>query len=146
MTTAIKQEKTKEEEIKFKGRFISATGKRKSATALTRLYEKGTGKIMVNGQEANDYFPANLIPVINQPLKLSGRVNDYNFSIIIKGGGKSGQAEAARHGISQALLKLDKELRLALRTKDMLTRDSRKKERKKPGLKRARRAPQWAKR
>lgn len=136
-----------EEEAKFKGRFIGAVGKRKTAVAQVRLYEKGNGTIIINGKKLGELFPTALHKsVISQPLKQTGRLKDYDFSIIVRGGGKNGQAEAIRHGISRALVSFDKELKPILKVKDLLTRDSRKKERKKPGLKKARRAPQWSKR
>lgn len=143
----MKIEKTdKTEEVKFKGKYISATGRRKTAVAMVRLYEKGSGIIIVNGKKVIDYFSADLLTIVNQPMKLTGRIKDFDFSILVRGGGKRGQAEAIRHGIACALVKIDKELRPSLKTKGMLTRDSRKKERKKPGLKKARKAPQWSKR
>ncbi|MFA6393771.1 MAG: 30S ribosomal protein S9 [Patescibacteria group bacterium] len=138
-----------EEKVKndiFKGRYIAAIGRRKRAIAQTRLYEKGKGIIMVNGMKATDYFPAGLMMTVNQPLKLTGRNKDFDFSILTSGGGKSGQSEAVRLGISRALIKFDPELRPALKAKGYLTRDAREVERKKPGLKKARRAPQWSKR
>lgn len=136
----------KSEEHKFKGKFIAATGKRKTAAAQVRLYKSGSGIIVVNGMKASQYFPANLVAVLNQPLKIAGLSKDLDFSVVVNGGGKSGQADAAKLGISKALLEHSEELRAALKAKDLLTRDSRKKERKKPGLKKARKAPQWSKR
>lgn len=131
----------------FKGKFINTIGRRKTSTARIRLYGNGEGLISVNGFPANEYFKEeDLFVIINQPLKLSGLIKDFNISINIRGGGKKGQAEAARHGISRALLAVNPELRLLFKTKGWITRDARKKERKKPGLKKARRAPQWAKR
>lgn len=137
----------KTEEAKFKGRYINAVGKRKTSVAQVRLYDNGSGIIIVNGKKLNDLFPATTQKtIINQPLKQIGRLKDFDLSIVVSGGGKSGQAEAIRHGISRALIGFEKELKPVLKAKDLLTRDSRRKERKKPGLKKARRAPQWAKR
>lgn len=136
-----------EEPIKFKGKFIKAIGRRKSSIAQVRLYKNGAGNIIINNRKINNFFP--LIThrsIISQPLKLAGHLKDFDFSILVKGGGKNGQAEAIRHGISRALIAAEKEFKPILKAKDLLTRDSRKKERKKPGLKKARRAPQWAKR
>jgi len=142
----IKEQKI-EEPIKFKGKFIPALGKRKTAVAQVRLYKNGKGVIVINQQKINQYFPVVLFrTVINQPLKLTGHLRDLNFSILVKGGGKKAQAEAIRHGIVRALIEFDKELKPGLKAKGWLTRDARKKERKKPGLKKARRAPQWSKR
>lgn len=138
--------KKTEEAVKLKGKFISAIGKRKSASAQIRLYKSGNGVIIVNGLKANQYFTPEMLNILNQPLKLTGHLKDFDFSILVKGGGKKAQATAARHGISLALIKANEELRPSLKPKGFLTRDARIKERKKPGLKKARKAPQWAKR
>jgi len=146
-TTIKKREIAKSEEpIKFKGRYISAVGKRKSAVARVRLYRKGSGAIIINGERINQYFSLDKITLIKQPLKLSGYLRDLNFSVFIKGGGQKGRAEAVRHGLARALVAFDEGLKPSFKTKDWLTRDARRKERKKPGLKKARRAPQWSKR
>lgn len=130
----------------FEGKYLKTTGKRKTSTALVRLYENGKGIITINSQRVSQYFAQNLLTAINQPLKLTGHLKDVNFSIIVRGGGKKGQSIAVRHGITKALILLDKELRGKLKVKGWITRDPRKKERKKPGLRKARRAPQWSKR
>lgn len=136
-----------EEPAKFKGKFIKAVGRRKTASAQVRLYKSGAGIITINRQKISQYLPTDdLRTIVSQPLKLTGHLKDLDFSIVVKGSGKKSQAEAARHGIARALILLDKELKPVLKPKGWLTRDSRKKERKKPGLKKARRAPQWAKR
>jgi len=135
-----------EEPAKFKGKFIYAVGKRKTSVAQVRLYKKGQGIIVINNLPLNRYFGAQRAVIVNQPLKLAGISRDLDFSILVKGGGKMGQAEAIRHGITRALISLDKDLKKVLKVKGWITRDSRKKERKKPGLKKARRAPQWSKR
>lgn len=138
---------TQAEPAKFKGRFTKAIGRRKTATARIRLYKGNDGLIMVNGANSNQYFAEEeLLAIINQPLKLAGLVKDFNISINVAGGGKKGQAEAVRHGIARALLLINPDLRALFKVKNWITRDARKKERKKPGLKKARRAPQWAKR
>jgi small subunit ribosomal protein S9 len=138
---------TATEATKFKGKYTNAIGRRKTSTARVRLYKNGEGLITVNGMEANKYFSEeDLFSIINQPLKLSGLVKDFNISINVAGGGKKGQSEAVRHGIARALLEINPELRASFKVKGWIMRDARKKERKKPGLKKARRAPQWAKR
>jgi small subunit ribosomal protein S9 len=132
-------------DIKFDGKYISALGKRKTAAAQVRLYTNGVGGIMVNGQASDLYFESlEARAIVNSTLKLGAE--SYNFSIIVSGGGKLGQAEAVRHGITNALIKANPDLRPSLKAKGFTTRDARKKERKKPGLKRARRSPQWSKR
>ena len=130
---------------KFKGKFTEAIGRRKTATARLRFY-KGDGLIIINGVGAEKYFTEEQLAIINQPLKLAGLLKDFNISVNVAGGGKKGQAEAVRHGIARALLLINPELRVSFKVKNWITRDARKKERKKPGLKKARRAPQWAKR
>lgn len=143
-----KEPKTKkaDELPKLKGKYISAVGRRKTSVARVRLYKKGTGVIIVNDQKANEYFADNLLTIMSQPLKLTTHLKDLDFSVIVKGGGSKGQAEAIRHGITRSLVKMDEELKTNLKSKGFLSRDSRKKERKKPGLKKARRAAQWSKR
>ncbi len=138
--------KDKSEIVKFKGKYISAIGRRKTSTSRIRLYKKGDGRIMVNEKKADAFFTPDCILIINQPLKLTGHLKDTDISISSKGGGKKGQAEAARHGIARALIFLDENLKPAIKAKGWLTRDARRKERKKPGLKKARKAPQWSKR
>ncbi|MFH1326340.1 MAG: 30S ribosomal protein S9 [Candidatus Falkowbacteria bacterium] len=137
-------EETKE---KFTGKYITAIGRRKTSAAQIRLYKNGKGVIIVNDKDVKDYFPSKeSINLIMQPLKLAGADKELGFSILVKGGGKVGQAEAIRHGITRALLIINKEAKPALKASGLTTRDARKKERKKPGLKKARRAPQWSKR
>lgn len=136
----------KEDLAKPKGKFITSVGRRKTSTATVRIYKKGSGIIMVNEKKLEQYFDDNGANVVKQPLKLSGYAKDHNFYIMVKGGGKIGQAEAVRHGICRGLLELEETIRPSLKSKGWLTRDARIKERKKPGLKKARRAPQWSKR
>lgn len=140
------EKKEEKELIKFKGRYISVLGKRKTSVAQVRLYKNGRGIIIINGLQLNQYFDVDKVIIVNQPLKLTGHLRDLDFSILVKGGGKSGQVEAIRHGLTRALIIFDNKLRDTLKAKGWLTRDSRRKERKKPGLKKARRAPQWSKR
>lgn len=141
-----KQKKVKVEE-KFSGQKYSlGVGKRKTAVALVRLYEKGKGNIFVNNSKFDQYFFGTLLESALTPLSLTGKVKDFDLTIKVEGGGISAQSDAVRHGIARALVEYDIELRPILKKAGLLTRDARIKERKKPGLKRARRAPQWAKR
>jgi len=122
------------------------TGRRKHSVARVRLVP-GEGKIIINKREINDYFDVETLKlIVKQPLNLTETVNKYDILVLAHGGGTSGQAGAIRHGISRALLKADPELRSALKKAGFLTRDPRMKERKKYGLKAARRAPQFSKR
>ncbi|MCB0110828.1 MAG: 30S ribosomal protein S9 [Caldilineaceae bacterium] len=126
--------------------YIETIGRRKSATARVRLYP-GTGEIVVNDLPANTYFGRALDQMIlRQPLSLTGTEATYNISVKVKGGGDGGQASAVRLGIARALCESDPNFRSALKAAGFLTRDARIKERKKPGLKRARKAPQYTKR
>lgn len=134
------------ETVDFSGQYIKALGRRKTAVAQVRLYKKGKGAIIVNQKKASHYFPGENYACLNQFLKTINIARDYDFSVLVKGGGKSAQAEAVRHGLARALLLADEELRTILRTNGFLTRDRRRKERKKPGLKKARKRPQWSKR
>ncbi len=126
--------------------FHYGTGRRKTATARTRLYS-GTGQILVNGRPFNEYFPRKTLQmVVNQPLKLVELADKIDVRVNVTGGGTAGQAEAVRHGISRALLLVDPGLRGVLKKAGFLTRDSRKKERKKYGLRAARARYQYSKR
>ena len=122
------------------------TGRRKSSVA--RVYvTPGTGKITINKKDLNDYFGLDTLKVIvQQPFAVTATTGKYDVMVNVYGGGFTGQAGAIRHGISRALLKADAEMRPALKKAGFLTRDPRMKERKKPGLKAARRAPQFSKR
>lgn len=127
--------------------YIFAVGKRKTAVARVRLHKNKSGSIEINGKPCTEYFPYfEFQQLVEQPLKKLNLMGKYFISIKVAGGGKHSQAGAVRHGIARALLKMDETLKKTLRSEGWLTRDSRKKERKKPGLKRARRAPQWQKR
>jgi len=122
------------------------TGRRKNAVARVRLVP-GTGKIVINGRTIEDYFNfETLRSEVKRPLTLTETLGKYDVLAKVHGGGYTGQAGALRHGISRALIKSDVELRGALKKEGFLTRDSRMKERKKYGLKAARRAPQFSKR
>ncbi|MBT2694533.1 MULTISPECIES: 30S ribosomal protein S9 [unclassified Bacillus (in: firmicutes)] len=122
------------------------TGRRKSSVARVRLVP-GTGKITINDREIEDYIPfAALREVVKQPLVATETVGSYDILVNVNGGGYTGQAGAIRHGIARALLQADPEFRPTLKRAGLLTRDARMKERKKYGLKGARRAPQFSKR
>jgi small subunit ribosomal protein S9 len=138
-------EDTKIIEIK-KVDYTRSLGRRKSAVARVRIKE-GTGKIVVNGKPYQEYFPYfDWQRIILLPLKLLGKEKFFDVSIKTIGGGKKGQAEAIKLGIARALLKYNEEWRKTLKSNSFLSRDSRTKERKKFGLKKARKAPQWSKR
>ena len=122
------------------------TGRRKSSVA--RVYmTPGTGKVTINKKDMDDYFGLETLKIIvRQPLEVTGTADKYDIKVTVRGGGFTGQAGAIRHGIARALNKADEEFRPALKKAGFLTRDSREKERKKYGLKKARRAPQFSKR
>jgi Ribosomal protein S9 len=123
------------------------TGRRKSSVARVHLFENGTGKITINGRDIDDYFGLETLKLITrQPVVLTETVGKVDIVATVAGGGVTGQAGALRHGISRALLLLNPEYRPALKAAGFLTRDPRMKERKKYGLKAARRAPQFSKR
>src|SRR5687768_3791823 len=123
-----------------------ATGRRKEAVCRVRLLE-GSGKWEINGRPFEDYFPsATHRMIVSEPLRLTSTEGRYDIVCKIEGGGTSGQAGALRHAISRALLDLDPDLRPALKKAGFLTRDAREKERRKYGLKKARKAPQYSKR
>jgi small subunit ribosomal protein S9 len=123
-----------------------ATGRRKESTARVWI-KPGEGKIIVNNRDFKEYFPREtIINSIIEPLNLTGTLNSYDVIATITGGGVSGQAGALRHGISRALLEVNPEYRLVLKKEGFLTRDPRIKERKKYGLKKARKRPQYSKR
>ncbi len=127
--------------------YYEGVGRRKTATARVRIFPGGTGSIVVNNKPVEQYFPrVGDVERLMEPLKATGSEGRYNITVLVKGGGVTGQADAVRHGIARALLKFDPELRPVLRKGGFLTRDAREKERKKPGLKRARKAPQYTKR
>lgn len=123
-----------------------AVGRRKSASARVRI-TKGSGKVTVNGKALNDYFNYfEWQEVVLSPLKVLGKEKDLDVSVKVVGGGPKGQMTAVRHGIARALVDWNDDFKKTLKTQGFLTRDARVKERKKPGLKKARRAPQWRKR
>jgi small subunit ribosomal protein S9 len=127
--------------------FLYAVGRRKQAIAAVKLHKNGKGKITVNGKLYSEYFPTEeLEQIVSAPLKSVGQADKVDIEAKVLSGGKRGQAEAVRLGISRALVLLNINFKKNLRKAGFLTRDPRVKERKKPGLKRARRAPQWQKR
>ncbi len=126
--------------------YFYGTGRRKSSVARVRVYN-GTGKITINDRDIDDYFGLETLKlIVRQPLNLTGTADKFDIVCRVAGGGVTGQAGAIRHGISRALLQFDGELRSTLKKAGLLTRDPRMKERKKYGLKGARRAPQFSKR
>lgn len=130
-----------------KKKYFYGTGRRKSSVARVRVYENGTGSIIINGREIDDYFGLDTLKLlVRQPLVSTDTVGKVDIVCTVAGGGVSGQAGAIRHGISRALLALNAEFRPTLKATGLLTRDPRMKERKKYGLKAARRAPQFSKR
>ena len=128
-------------------KYFYGTGRRKSSVARVRVYENGTGAITINGRDIDDYFGLDTLKmVVRQPLNATETLGKVDIVATVEGGGVSGQAGALRHGISRALLLVNPEFRAILKKAGFLTRDPRMKERKKYGLKAARRAPQFSKR
>ena len=129
-----------------KAPFFYGTGRRKHSVARVRLYQ-GTGKVTINDRDIDDYFGLDTLKlIVRQPLVLTENEEKFDVVCRVAGGGVTGQAGAIRHGLSRALLQYDEELRSPLKKAGFLTRDPRMKERKKYGLKGARRAPQFSKR
>ena len=129
-----------------KNKYIG-TGKRKSSIARVSMYSPGKGDIVINGKSINDYIPRDsLITVIKEPLVAVDNESNYDINVNVNGGGLSGQAGAIRLGISRALISVNSDFRSSLKSKGLLTRDSRKVERKKPGQPGARRKFQFSKR
>ena len=131
----------------FEGKpYFYGTGRRKSSVARVRIYN-GTGKVTINDRDIDNYFGLETLKLIaRQPLVLTGTADKFDIVCRVSGGGVTGQAGAIRHGIARALLVVDESYRAALKSAGFLTRDPRMKERKKYGLKAARRAPQFSKR
>ena len=127
--------------------YLYGTGRRKSSAARVHLFPNGTGSITINGRDIDEYFGLDTLKmVVRQPLEATGNTGKMDIVVTVAGGGVSGQAGAIRHGLSRALLQLNPEYRATLKAAGYLTRDPRMKERKKYGLKAARRAPQFSKR
>ena len=132
---------------KTKKPYMYGTGRRKSSVARVHLIPNGTGVITVNGRDIDDYFGLETLKlIVRQPLVATNTLGKVDVETTVKGGGVSGQAGAIRHGIARALVVLDENYRPTLKAAGLLTRDPRMKERKKYGLKAARRAPQFSKR
>ncbi len=131
-----------------KGEYYYGMGRRKTAVARVRLFPNGDGNVTVNGKTSQAYFGQReaLTATAIAPLRLLEIAEQYNITVRVVGGGTSGQAGAIRHGVARALLRVNPEFKQTLRKAGFLTRDPRMKERKKPGLKRARKAPQYTKR
>ena len=130
-----------------KNPYMYGTGRRKSSVARVHLFENGTGAITINGRDIDDYFGLETLKmVVRQPLNSTDTLGKVDIVATVEGGGVSGQAGALRHGISRALLQVNPDFRPILKKAGFLTRDPRMKERKKYGLKAARRAPQFSKR
>ena len=129
-----------------KEKYYYGTGRRKHSVARVRVYN-GTGKITINGRDIDDYFGLETLKlIVRQPMTLTDTLGKFDIVCTVAGGGVTGQAGAIRHGVSRALIEFDAELRPTLKKAGLLTRDPRMKERKKYGLKAARRAPQFSKR
>ena len=132
---------------KSKKPYHYGTGRRKSSVARVHVFPNGTGAITINGRDIDDYFGLETLKlIVRQPLNTTNTLGKVDIVATVTGGGVTGQAGAMRHGISRALLEMDPEFRPALKAAGFLTRDPRMKERKKYGLKAARRAPQFSKR
>ena len=130
-----------------KNPYMYGTGRRKSSVARVRVYPNGSGNITINGRDVEEYFGLETLKmVVRQPLNATETLGKVDIVVTVEGGGVSGQAGALRHGISRALLLVNPEYRAILKKAGFLTRDPRMKERKKYGLKAARRAPQFSKR
>lgn len=127
--------------------YYEGLGRRKTATARVRLHPDGSGQFLINGKPYKEYFGRDADwDAITEPLEATQTAGSFDVTVLVKGGGITGQSGAVRMGVARALLEVNPDYRPTLRQGGMLTRDSRMKERKKPGLKRARKAPQYTKR
>ncbi len=132
-----------------KKNYLYAIGRRKTANARVRFYDtadKPAGSVEINGKNVEAYFPAIIAPTVTDPIRLIAAPVKGYFTVRVVGGGQQSQAEAVRHGITRLLIQIDPTWKTVLKTRGFVKRDPRMKERKKPGLKRARRSPQWSKR
>ena len=140
--TKVEEKNSKQKQEKY----IYTVGRRKESRAQVRLY-KGSGNVEINGKKLKEYFPTlDLQQDILFPLEIVNEKDKCDISVVVKGGGKNGQVEAIGHGIARALKLKNEDYRIPLKKENLLKRDPRMKERKKCGLRRARRAPQWQKR
>jgi small subunit ribosomal protein S9 len=129
------------------GQYYEGVGRRKAATARVRIFPGGTGNLLINDKDGSEYLPRQGdVEILLEPLAVLGQQKQYDITVHVNGGGISGQRDAIRLGLARALINLDPEVKPQLRSNDLLTRDPRIKERKKPGLKRARKAPTYTKR
>ncbi|MCC7208507.1 MAG: 30S ribosomal protein S9 [Anaerolineae bacterium] len=129
------------------GQYFEGVGRRKEASARVRIYPGGSGNVVINDKDGKDFLPRlGDLDLALAPLRVTGLESVYNVSVKVSGGGITGQTSAITLGLARALLKVDPELRATLRKAGLLTRDARIKERKKPGLRRARKAPTYTKR
>ena len=151
----VKAEAVEEKKVAKKGKTVkfakfvqfTGTGRRKSSIARVRLVPNGTGNFQINGKHIDEYFGQGTLKQVSyQALELTNTSTKFDIFVNVNGGGLTGQAGAIRHGIARALIKADETLRPELKKAGFLERDARKKERKKPGLKKARKAPQFRKR
>lgn len=127
--------------------YYEGIGRRKQATARVRLTPGGTGSLIINDKDGSDYLPrAGDVDILLEPLTVLGQAKAYDVTVHVNGGGITGQRDAILLGVARALVKIDPEVKTKLREYDYMTRDARVKERKKPGLKRARKAPTYTKR
>ena len=132
---------------KSKKPYFYGTGRRKSSVARVHLFQNGTGAITINGRDIDEYFGLETLKlIVRQPMEITNTLGRFDIVCTVAGGGVSGQAGAIRHGVARALLQNGDEMRPILKKAGFLTRDPRMKERKKYGLKGARRAPQFSKR
>jgi small subunit ribosomal protein S9 len=127
--------------------YYEGIGRRKAATARVRIFPGGTGNLIINDKDGSDYLPRpGDVDILLEPLSVTGQLKSFDISVHVNGGGISGQRDAILLGLARALVKLDPEMKPQLREPGYMTRDARVKERKKPGLKRARKAPTYTKR
>lgn len=128
-------------------KYLRAVGRRKTAVAVVKIYQDGSNSFTINGKKSSEYFPTDeLQKVIHDPITKTKTTEKYDIVVTTKGGGIHGQAEAVRHGIARILASFDEESRTKVKKLGFLKRDPRSKERRKFGLKKARKAPQWSKR